>query len=305
MAEIISTASSGIRAYSRLIRLIEGVKAITITADATLGLRSPNILRINASTADRNVTFRSNCEPSGQCAGPYLVHNSGSTYTVTLRSSTPTTIATLLPGQWAIVYWDGLAWYSTALTAPALAAFLASNNDFTGRLTTTDGVASGTARVIGGRATSSTASSTTIAGGSGAQSYDVTYAIPASTLKAGSVLRIRGQARALAQNGTDTFEVKVRVGGTVIATSASVDIAADDRCTFDLWLNARAAPGAAVACPHGGSISWTTAGSGPTVVGSIANLATNGALTVDVQVTYGSSNAGNTSALELLIVEII
>ena len=176
--------------------------------------------------------------------------------------------------------------------------------DVTARMTTTDGVASGTARVIGGRAYAAVADSTTVAGGAGAQAYDVKYTIPANTLKSGTTVYINGSVKAIAQNGTDTFLVTVKLGSTTIAVSSATDIAANDRCIFNIALVARADPSASAAVVHSGSCGWTTSGAGPLSAGGNNNYATNGALDITVSITYGSTNAGNTSALESLNVSI-
>ena len=130
------------------------------------------------------------------------------------------------------------------------ATFKDGGATFTAPVTTTRGVASGTALKVGGRANSFTASSTTVSGGSGAQAFDVKYTIPASSLNAGDKARIQGQVKAIAQNGTDTFTVTVKIGSTTIWTSSSTDIAANDRCVFDLWVGATAAAGGGATADH-------------------------------------------------------
>lgn len=58
-----------------------------------------------------------------------------------------------------------------------------------GRITTTEGVSSGTARIVGGLAYRNTAASTAITGTQEAQTdFDSTYSIPANTLAAGTVV---------------------------------------------------------------------------------------------------------------------
>ena len=172
------------------------------------------------------------------------------------------------------------------------------------RLLVTDGVSGGTSRVVGGVAYSNTALSTTISGGSGGQSFDISYAVPASTLKAGSVVKVRGQVKAINQNATDTFQVTVRIGSQTVAQSSAVDIAPNDRCSFDVSLETFAAPGASVTCVYHGRAGWTTSGAVQTFSANSGSLATNGSLTVDVQITYGSSSASNQAALEMFYVEI-
>lgn len=173
------------------------------------------------------------------------------------------------------------------------------------RLTTTDGVPSGTARVVGGRHSAATADSTTISGGAGDQAFDVTSTIPANTLKAGSKLRVRVQLKAVAQNGSDTFQAKLTVGGTALVATSAVDIGANDRAILVLEGTVRAAPGASVAFAYGGHAAWSTGGSAPSYAGGNTNLATDGAIVVGATIAYGSSNSGNQALLEALDVEII
>lgn len=175
---------------------------------------------------------------------------------------------------------------------------------FACRVTTTDGVSAGTARVVGGRASSTTADSGTITGNGAAQSFSQTYAIPANTLKSGSLVKVYGGVRRTGINAADTATVIVRIGGTTYLTSPAVAAAAGDRCNFWLAAVARAAPGAAVTVAGTGCSGWSTAAAIQLAAGNSAALATNGALTVDVQINM-ANNPGNTAVLETFFVEII
>lgn len=179
---------------------------------------------------------------------------------------------------------------------------------YTQRLTVTDGVTGGTARVVGGLAFSTTADSATVTGNGAAQSFNQSYSIPANTLGSGSTALITGCVRRTGINGGDTATVLVRVGGTAYLTSVAVAAAAGDRCSFSLSITSRAAPGGAVTVVGAGQIGWSTllpvinvAVSAPG--GNSTSLATNGALTVDVQINM-PNNVGNTAVLEQLTVTI-
>ncbi|MFH1497567.1 MAG: hypothetical protein ABII82_07045 [Verrucomicrobiota bacterium] len=167
-----------------------------------------------------------------------------------------------------------------------------------------EGLVTGTTGAFVGRLYSSTAASTTITNGTGAQTYDVTYTLPAnSLLLAGDTLRIRGLVECTAANAAETFTVVVRVGGTAIFNSGDVDVAANDLCSFDLIFSARAAAGATVACVASGGGGWNTAAQNMVSGGLTAtNFATNGALVVDVQITY-SAAGGNSSNLAQLVID--
>ena len=122
MAEIVSTGSSTIRRLTRLVALDEGVYAATISENATFGQEAPNILRLNGGSSNRTVAALAVLEVSGQCRGPYLWHNSGTTHNLVITSSAAATIVTLTPGESAIGYWSGSAWAASKIPGPAPAA---------------------------------------------------------------------------------------------------------------------------------------------------------------------------------------
>lgn len=189
-------------------------------------------------------------------------------------------------------------------------ALLSTTNAFTGRLTTTDAVSSGTARVVGGRAFSAVSASDNLlasAGGSAHVDHAQTYSIPASTLKANSVIRIKGMVRVTDASGTDTLETKWYLGSTTLATTTAFDPdAADDFVMFEFEGTCRSAPGAAVEIT--GVFKWATL-DGSTLArseGILAptNFATNGALVVKVSSKWSSTTASTNARLEMLNVDI-
>jgi hypothetical protein len=177
-----------------------------------------------------------------------------------------------------------------------------------GRLTTTDGVTGGTVRTVGGLAFATTADSGVITGNGAAQTFNQSYSIPGSTLKAGSTGRVIGCVRRTGLNAADVATVAVRLGGTVYLTSVAVAAAVNDRCYFEFRFTSRGAPGGAVTVVGVGATGWST--NLPVVNvpvlspgGATANLNTVGALTVDVQITM-PNNIGNTAVLEQFNVDI-
>ena len=179
------------------------------------------------------------------------------------------------------------------------------------RMTTTDGVASGTAKRIGGISFVSTADSSTLTSLTAPTPFDVTYAIPANTLKAGSVLKIRAVCRSISVNGADTLQYTLRLndggGADVMVASTALNVGANNRVLLEGWLIARAAPGAAVATSsffEASDLSIGARTAGPAAGAPIA-MATNAAITVDVLCTHSASSASNQSVLESLIVEVI
>ena len=185
------------------------------------------------------------------------------------------------------------------------------------RLTTTDGVASGTVKVVGGRAYSATSAADNLLASAGASGHVVhaqTYSIPASTLKAGSVMRIKYKIDVTNDSGTDTLETKLYLGGTtsdlngavLITTTAFDPSAATDYVIGEFEFVALAAPGAAASCVGCGS--WVTSDNGSEVRGAAnlvaTNFATNGALIVKVSSKWSSTTASTNARLTILNVDI-
>lgn len=189
--------------------------------------------------------------------------------------------------------------------------FNAGSPDFTGgRLTTTDGVASGTAKVVGGRAFSGVSASDTVlatASNNSFVAFAQTYTIPANTLKSGSVMKMRAHVTVNNASGTDTLTVELRVGGTsLIATTAVDPGAVTDHHVIEFEFVARADPGAAVSCVGYGYWNTNTGGTMVSKTGILAptNFATNGALVVDVRAKWSSNTANTSARLEVLNVNI-
>jgi len=178
-----------------------------------------------------------------------------------------------------------------------------------GRATTADGVESGTARVIGGRAYSNVAVSTTpdVSGSHAEAAFDVDYTIPASTIKAGSVIKISGMGTVIDQNASDTLTVAVKIGAETLLVSTAVTVADNDVFVFECTAFAYAVPGGAVPLTAWGTINMDATG---TVSGfqqgkTTGNLATNGALDVTITHDWSASHADNDARLDALFVEII
>lgn len=73
-----------------------------------------------------------------------------------------------------------------------------------------------------------TAASTAISATSSETAFDTSFTIPANTLRAGSVIKVRYQGIATATNSTDTLTIKLYIGGitgTAILTGTATDVA--------------------------------------------------------------------------------
>lgn len=92
------------------------------------------------------------------------------------------------------------------------------------RLTTTDGVASGIALVVGGRAYSATAASTAITGATETSTaFDASVTLPADTLKAGTVVDFTAWGKITAQTGAETHTFAYQVGSVVVGVTGNLD----------------------------------------------------------------------------------
>lgn len=179
------------------------------------------------------------------------------------------------------------------------------------RLTTTDGVASGTVKVVGGQASAAILATDNLLASAGASAHvdhAQTYSIPASTIKSGSHCKIRAMVRVTNADGTDTLECKLYIGATTLITTTAVDPDAVGDFVlmeFDLW--SRAAPGAAVSLTGYGG--WVSSDGGVLARGDViltpTNHATNGALIVKVSSKWSATTALTNARLEILDVEIL
>lgn len=129
-------------------------------------------------------------------------------------------------------------------------------NALTSDITTTRGVAGGTALAIGGRAFAAIAASANVTNTTTETPFSTgTYTIPAGTFAAGNQLRFRAWGTTPSTNSTDTLIIRARIGatgitGAIVCQTAAIDVANADIFTLD------------------GVVSIRTAGTGGTMVGS-------------------------------------
>jgi hypothetical protein len=185
------------------------------------------------------------------------------------------------------------------------------NLAFKGRLTTNDNVTSGTDKVVGGTAFVDVATNDTItaaASNNAFVSFAQTYSIPANTLKAGTLVRVRLFVDVInAAAGTATLTINLRLGGTSVIATTAVDPAANDWQSIEFTFVSRAAPSAASAIVGVGRWNTSVAGTNVTkeAILQSTNFATNGALVIDSQAKWSAADATTTAQLEMLNVEII
>jgi hypothetical protein len=190
-------------------------------------------------------------------------------------------------------------------------ATLAGGAAFTGAVTTTNGVAGGTAKVVGGRSYAQVAAGAALTN-SATETVLGSFTIPANTIGQGTMVKIRFQGIATATNANDTLQIKAYLGdttlaGTALFTSAAVDVGNDNIFTGEFVLVGRAAAGAAAAVVGAGSYSDPGAVGTAVKAAYLAttNFATNAALLVEVSGKWSAADPGNSCRLDVLTVEVI
>lgn len=199
-------------------------------------------------------------------------------------------------------------------------AFRTANNDekvtVTKRLYATDGVASGTEKLVGGILCANTTASTALDGTVETPNpYDTTCEIPANTLKAGTIIKITGQGIHTATTGTEAHGYVVRLDAVDIGTTAtSFDPANNDRFVIHYRGIVRAV-GASGTLLGEGDASIISAGAGAALAPkgmttgsgatSTTTIDTTTALTVSLVLDYnGVTTDGSSSRLDYLYVEV-
>lgn len=173
------------------------------------------------------------------------------------------------------------------------------------RMTTTDGVASGTARVVGGNAYTATAAVTLTS--SAAETSLGTYTIPANTVKAGTTVRVQGYVRVTGNAAADTLTLRVKFGTSTVLQTTALTMIANDIAKVDCLITGRAAPSGTSQCAFGGFASWTVSGTAAVLpaVNAPANQATSGALDVKLTGQWSASSASDIAICEEFTVDVV
>lgn len=131
-----------------------------------------------------------------------------------------------------------------------------------------------------------------------------TVTIPENTLKAGDMLRVRLHGTVPSTNSTDTLNIKLKIGSTVIAQTAAFNVTNSDVFLIDASIIFRTigASGTMVAnaLTQIGIINSTAAQASALASTSVD---TTGDLTMTVTATWSVAHADNQCALQSLVVE--
>lgn len=202
-------------------------------------------------------------------------------------------------------YWDAAnSQANTAGTGPYLgyAVAAAASGDTTVDVSINETVGGG-----GGMVLVATAASAAVTNTVTETTFDNSgVTIPASSLSAGDVIRVRAQGIATATNSTDTLTVKLKLGSTVVATTGAVDSANNDifYIDFDIAVRTVGATGTIVAAGLVANGVQGTVTAKPALLAS-TTVDTTASLALGVTATWSVANSGNSCRLDVCDIQII
>lgn len=125
------------------------------------------------------------------------------------------------------------------------------------------------------------------------------YAMPASTLRAGDIVRIRAKAFCIAENSTNTHRVRLYVNSTTLADSTALQLAAGDVVIFDVYMTIRTVGASGTFIASGFTIT-SVAGTFTTTPFTIASttLDTTAIATFAIKSLASATSAGNQIRLD-------
>lgn len=140
--------------------------------------------------------------------------------------------------------------------------------------------------------------------------FDKSYSIPANTLKAGSVVRVKYWGIATATNSTDTLAIKLYIGGlsgTALVSHAAVDVANNDIFFGECDIIVRTAGASGTMVARG--LYKTTAAEGTATMKddilASTTLDTTAAQVVGVSATWSVASSSNSCRLDFLTVDLV
>lgn len=136
------------------------------------------------------------------------------------------------------------------------------------------------------------------------------YTIPANTLKAGTVIRVRFQGIATATNSTDTLTVKLYLGGlsgTAILTGTATDATNNDTVQGEAMIQIRTigATGTMIASASGNIVPAATRVAVPVYqITASTTIDTTAALDVTVGYKWSTTSGSNSCRNDMFVVEM-
>lgn len=131
-----------------------------------------------------------------------------------------------------------------------------------------------------------------------------TVTIPKNSVRAGTVIRFRGQGIATSTNSTDTLKVKGYIGSTALFDTGALDVANNDTFWFDGRITFRTV-GASGTLVAEGTVTIGTAGTVTVKHFYLASTAvdTTEDMTLTFKATWSVASASNSCRLDVLTVE--
>jgi hypothetical protein len=140
--------------------------------------------------------------------------------------------------------------------------------------------------------------------------FDAKYSIPANTLKAGTVIKVRYQGIATATTGGDTLLVKLYIGGiagTAILTGTATDATNNDIFTGEATIVIRTigASGTFVATASGNIVPAATRVAVPVYqITASTTIDTTAAQEIAVGCDWSAASSSDSARLDIMVVEI-
>lgn len=163
----------------------------------------------------------------------------------------------------------------------------------------------------GGLVYLNTAASTAHSNSTDEALFDTQYSVPANTLKAGTLIRIKYQGIATSTNGTDTLTVKLYIGGlagTALLTGTATDVANNNIFAGEFTLAIRTAGASGTMVGYGTHTDVPaasgTASHAVTEILASTTIDTTAAQVIGVGVDWSAASASNSCRLDLLAIEI-
>lgn len=140
--------------------------------------------------------------------------------------------------------------------------------------------------------------------------FDTKYNIPANTLKAGTVIKVRFQGIATSTNSTDTLLIKLYIGGitgTAILTGTATNVANDDIFAGEATIIIRTAGASGTLIAHAtGNIvpAATRVATSVHQITASTTIDTTAAQEISVGADWSVAHADNDAFLDMMVVEI-
>lgn len=156
-----------------------------------------------------------------------------------------------------------------------------------------------------------TAASTAISATAAETAFDTSYTIPANTLRAGSVIKVRFQGIATSTNSTDTLLIKLYIGGlsgTAVLVGTATDVANNNIFAGEVMIVIRTI-GAAGTFVAVGTHTDVPAASG-TATHGICEITASTAIdtttskSITASATWSVSSGSNSCRMDVFVVEV-